>query len=207
LDHSVSLNELTRFCESLDINDHDDIVAGALSTLLFWGMGRVFELIHSSVHPRKRWDSIREIEHDSGIITFRIFLEYPKVQKDCQQFITPSYEFGITNANRWLLIIKLCDDDNTTSPWQLENGAHATSEWLNRRIEPYLRDSNESLGVSSFQAGGYSRLASMGHDLTLLRVFGWWSTDAADNYLRDHPEILVANLHAKSALKHAIYLP
>jgi hypothetical protein len=118
-DYAITLLDLEKVCRGLNPNSHDDLLAGALATNLFWSLGRVHELLH---------------------------------------------------AEKFL-------------PGTL------------------------GLGSSSFRAGGYTHMAYLGYDLSLLRLFGRWSSDANDTYLRQCPDILAAAMAAKASGRGPVSMP
>jgi hypothetical protein len=202
-DYAITLLDLERFCDSLDPDVHADLVAGALATLLFWALGRVHELLHAERYRRMRLDSVEEAENQlSKRRTFRVFIERPKVKRAGEmQFLCPLRYLGKANPQLWMTMLLFSISElnfEVSSPWEISEGVHADSKWLYAKIYPILGPMNQRLGSSSFRAGGYTHMAWMGYELTLLRLFGRWSSDANDTYLRECPHILASSFAAKS---------
>jgi hypothetical protein len=202
-DYAVTLVDLELFCDSLDPNVHADLVAGALVSLLFWSLGRVHELLHAARYKRMRMDSVQEAESQiTKRRTFRVFLERPKVRRAGEmQFLCPLRYLGKANPQLWMTLLLMSIANRgyeITSPWQIGQDMHATSKWLYTRMSTVLGNLNQKLGSSSFRAGGYTHMAFLGYELTLLRLFGRWSSDANDTYLRECPHILASAFAAKS---------
>jgi hypothetical protein len=102
-DHAISISELKLFCTSLDINNLNDVVAGALSTCLFHGLGRTPELLHAPHHPPMESSALHRMPSPLGRdISYSITLTYPKMVTLKTQYITPLIAYGITSANFWI---------------------------------------------------------------------------------------------------------
>jgi hypothetical protein len=152
---------------NIDPNCHEDLVAGALATVLFWALGKVHELIHAERHPRMKLDSVQEAENGiTGKCSLRIFLERAKVKRPGEmQFLNPLQYLGKANPQLWMTMLLYSISTRSfvvSSPWQISEDRHADSKWLFSRIYPSLRPSDQKLGSSSFRAGEYSQMAYMG---------------------------------------------
>jgi hypothetical protein len=162
------------------------VLIGALETCLFWGLGRVPELIHAREHWRMSIGSI----HKSPLGLWQILIERPKVLKDSPQILTPLESDKQTRANTWITIL-MCDiPKGFTSPWQISKTLHATTDWFYSNIRKHLGRDLENLGPSSFRAGGLTHMASMGLSLDHLQILGRWDSPAWKRYLRNHPWVL-----------------
>jgi hypothetical protein len=202
-DYAVTLVDLERFCATLDPSKHSDLVAGALATTLFWALGRLHELLHAKKFKRMRIDSIEEAINRSTLRrSFRIFLERPKMRRAGEmQFLALLRHLGISNPQHWMTLLLYSISEQSfevTSPWQLDSHIHADSKWLLGKFGQVLEPMSQRLGPSSFRAGGYTHMAYMGYELSLLRLFGRWCSDANDTYLRECPQVLAAVLSSKS---------
>jgi hypothetical protein len=87
------------------------------------------------------------------------------------------------------------------SLWQInEDGTIASTSWLFDKIRPFIDiRSTQTLGSSSFRAGGATYMASAGYALNHIQLLGRWDTQKAFyKYLRNHPYIM------QLAMQHAI---
>jgi hypothetical protein len=197
-DHPISLAELDSFCRSLDINNLVDIVAGALSTSLFFGLGRTPELLHARQHPPMNRSALRRKPSPlSGDCTYSYALSYPKIRTVATQFISPILSYGITSANFWIARLKRFS--HYENIWQIDDtGTVPTSRWLFDKISPFISSAcGQTMGPCSFRAGGTSYLASSGYSLSHIQLLGRWETLKAFNrYLRNHPHILQLSFQA-----------
>jgi hypothetical protein len=206
-DYSISHKQMIRFCSSLDTQNHNHVVAGAIATSLFWGLGRVPELIHSHIHSRLSLPSIiPHITEDGGRL-FKIFLERPKVWKPYSQYITPVLSNDNSAAAYWLTLLNILSPNNYTSPWQLNNVTHADSAWLYRLFSAAVPESTGLLGPCSFRAGGFSHMLSIGYDFRLLASLGRWDSDAVERYLRNHPDVIVKAFASRNNINHGDLAP
>jgi hypothetical protein len=175
-DYAVTLVDLELFCATLDPSKHSDLVAGALATTLFWALGRLHELLHAKKFKRMRIDSIEEAINRSTLRrSFRIFLERPKMRRAGEmQFLAPLRHLGISNPQHWMTLLLYSISEQSfevSSPWQLDSDTHADSKWLLGKFGQVLEPMSQRLGPSSFRAGGYTHMAYMGYELSLLRLF------------------------------------
>jgi hypothetical protein len=191
-DHPVTLMELNAFCISLNINVIHDVVAGALATSLFHGLGRSPELLHASKHPPMKHSALKRRPSPLGDdISYSFTLSYPKVATLKTQYISPLRSYGITSANFW--IERLKNISKYENLWQIDDdGSVPASSWLFEKISPFIVARNgEKMGPCSFRAGGTTHLAAKGYDLRHIQLLGRWeSMKAFNRYLRDHPFIL-----------------
>jgi hypothetical protein len=203
-DHAVSIFELTEFCKSLNVNNLSDIVAGAVATSLFHGLGRTPELLHAPHHPPMKSSALNKIPSPVGQDTaYSIRLSFPKIVTLKTQYISPLITYGITSANFW--IERLQHVSSYSTLWQIDsNGTVPDSSWLFQRLKPFVQTSRgQTLGPCSLRAGGTSYLAARGYDLSHIQLLGRWETlQAFNRYLRDHPFILQQAFQSRIKGKH-----
>jgi hypothetical protein len=190
-DYAVSHRELLSFCCSLDHKNYEHVLAAAISTTLFWGIGRVPEILHAKAHSRMKMSSIIPYTLDKGGRAFKIFLERPKIKRSSTQYITPVQSYDKTNPSYWMTMLQIMRPKTFTSPWQLSSTSHADHTWLFGIFSTFVSASKGLLGPCSFRAGGFSHMLSTGYDFRLLAALGRWASDAVDRYIRDHPQIIV----------------
>jgi hypothetical protein len=192
-DDEVTLNDMTEFCSGLG-NSIDDVVAGSIASSLFWGIGRISELLHANEHKELLTSSL--ITTDS---IFRIRLERPKRGRlnYCSQHISPVQSSGKTRAQSWLTLLRIeREEDKSLELFRLADGTRATAKWFVAKFQRGVNRKFDRLGQCSFRAGGMTHLASLGHDLGLLRILGRWKSDAFELYLRNHPRVIQAHLNS-----------
>jgi hypothetical protein len=119
-DHPVSLQELSNFCSSLNPGILSDVVAGALASSLFFGLGRTPELLHAKQHPPMQTSALRKLQSPiGGDCTYSFCLTYPKVRTLNTQFISPLLSYGITSANFWISRLKALSP--YSNMWQIHS--------------------------------------------------------------------------------------
>jgi hypothetical protein len=198
-DYPVNHRQLIHFCSTIDPSRYDHVLACALVTTLFWGIGRVPELLHAPHHARMSSSCIIPYILASGFgRAFKIFLERPKIIRSTSQYISPIQVYDKSNPSYWMTLLAILRPDSFTSPWQMGPNTHATPHWLYSMFSSIIPDTLGLLGPCSFRAGGFSYLLSLGHDFRLLAALGRWSSDAVDRYLRDHNQVIVEALAARN---------
>jgi hypothetical protein len=193
-DEEIELKDLEEFCGRMT-GSIDDVIAASIATSLFWGLGRISELIHSADHQPLEVDNLIETK---GLL--RILLERPKRERlgYASQYISPIQSSGRSRAQSWLILLQMVRKrDGKLCLLTLENGMRPSFDWFISKFKSNVTRRFDKLGQCSFRAGGLTHLAALGYDLDILRIMGRWKSEAFQLYLRNHPHVIQAQLEAR----------
>jgi hypothetical protein len=195
-DDYILYSDLLEFCSKMNGSCVDDVVAATIATSLFWGLGRISELLHPLQYPPLSVGCIKQSTDSS----FRYQLERPKRGRIdyASQFISPVETSGWTRPRSWIILLKQYRKRDREALFTISNGIRPTSKWFLDKFNNTLSKRYSNLGECSFRAGGLTHMASLGYDLSILRMLGRWKSDAFEKYLRDHPQVLLAQLSFKT---------
>ena len=147
----VTLSDLERFCASLQSDNYDDIMLGACASILFWGLGRLPEVLHPDGTRPMRVSSLLKRE---GV--WQPFLERPKVRKDYDQFLFSSDLDTVSSSAFWLTLLSIvtADRDPHDLLWTFQDGTILTRKKFMEIFTSTLGYSIGFYNCSSFRAGG-----------------------------------------------------
>jgi hypothetical protein len=196
-DYAVSLVELRRFTRQLDAQSWEDVVLGAVSTSLFWGLGRTFELLLADKWDPLPLSALAPAKRPEDLACRSIHLFQPKRPRSLKgiEVLSPvPSDCPLTNAAIWLGMLEAKRPDGAKEHlFQLSDGGRMSSTQF---LEAFRRRSSihQRIGVCSLRAGGATHLAEQGVALDTIRLLGRWSSDAWKNYI--HSYALIAAKHA-----------
>jgi hypothetical protein len=124
--------DLLEFCNGLR-NGVDDVIAGCVASSLFWGIGRISELLHASAHDELLVGNL--ITSDNFL---RICLERPKRGRldYSSQHISPEQASGKTRAQSWLKLLAIeREEDQVKELFRLSDGSRATAKWFTAKFQ------------------------------------------------------------------------
>jgi len=195
-DDNILYSDLLEFCSKMNGSYIDDVVAATIATSLFWGLGRISELLHPLQYPPLMVECIKQ-SNDSS---YRYQLERPKRGRIdyASQFISPVNTTGWTRPRSWIILLKQYRKRDRKALFTISNGVRPTSKWFLAKFNNTITKRYSKLGDCSFRSGGLTHMASLGFELSILRMLERWKSDAFEKYLRDHPQVLLAQLSAKA---------
>jgi hypothetical protein len=190
-DHEITLNELTKFITQLNIQDHDHLIFGSLATILFFGLGRVSDLLF--YHEERQGMNLSSIQVNGGDYIFLV--EHPKIFKTYTQYLTPIRANGKLLYRRWISLLLHSTHLNKRRPWTTRDGIQVSSRSFRKVFTDLV--GCPMIGESSFRAGGATHLAQKGMPIDFIKILGRWDTDAFMRYIRRHQriaQVIMANL-------------
>ncbi len=203
-DYAVSLAELRRFTRQLDARSWDDVVLGAVSTSLFCGLGRTFELLLAD-----KWDPLplsalapAKCLEDLACRSIDLFQpKRPRSVKGIEVLSPVPSDCPLTNAAVWLGMLEAKRPDGAKEHlFQLSDGGRMSSTQF---LEAFRRQSgiHQRIGVCSLRAGGATHLAEQGVALDTICLLGRWSSNAWKNYVRSYASIAAKHAAGRIALE------
>jgi hypothetical protein len=187
-DHAINLNELHSLCIRVDQTQLNEVLLATICTSLFFGLGRISELVHSSKHlPMRETSIIRE----EG--SYKFFLEQPKTRRQETQHISPRRTGGIVCPQFWIHLYLSFIRPKPQWLWTMADGSRITHSWI---CTSFLRISQCTFipGECSFRAGGATFFARNSVPLDQICLLGRWSSDAWRRYIRSHSITLLGTL-------------
>jgi hypothetical protein len=192
-DISITIEHLHKFIHSLSLENHDDLILGTIATSLFFGLGRISDLLFS---PTWDWPMQKSsiIKQSNDYI---FLIEHPKIYTTHSQYLSPVRAKGMLNPGLWISWLLQSQTIHAVFPWRLKNGTYLTAKSFKEHFSKVVEI--PLIGESSFRAGGASFLVSKGTPLDIILILGRWKGDAFQRYLRDHPGLIQSYMKALSS--------
>ena len=186
LGHALATSELSGHMRSL-------VWAGSL--LAFWGSARIGELMGpsaSAFDPKSTllWSDVK-LSDDM----VKLWVRSPKVSSPTgdilEVFQVPDISLDpITAVKHYMSFRRRVDQGSEDLPFFIEeNGKFFTKQKFNRilhdLIDPFLRDSRDSLTGHSFRGGLATLMESAGFKKDDIQVWGRWNSEAYRRYCKE----------------------
>ncbi|KAF7761975.1 hypothetical protein Agabi119p4_9967 [Agaricus bisporus var. burnettii] len=194
----ITFSQLNNIASQLRDSPHiDDALFLSLLTTGFFALLRLGELTDPNDHRlQNRRKTIRRDSVISNSSSIQFILPASKTDKffNGNQVMIHSNHSPNDPISSFHHYLKLRDAafPNNIWLWLTSQGSPPTRRWFMSRFHLYF---DARYGGHSLRAGGATLLASKGISFDIIQSLGRWSSEAFRIYIRQHPSILLQQLH------------